>query len=137
AGTAAATGAADGTAATHGPTDGETAGSEPADPGAADGEAADTGVPGHEDERERLDPDVEPAEERADVADAFIVADLDAEVRVIDERPRYHLDTCRWVGDRFTLPLPVTEARELGFGPCAVCRPDATLAARQRAARRR
>ena len=83
----------------------------------------------------RIDPSVEPPEESTDAADAIVVSDLTDEVVVIDERPRYHLSGCRWVGTRQTLPLPVDEARELGFGPCAVCRPDFTLAARHRAAR--
>jgi hypothetical protein len=82
-----------------------------------------------------LDQSAEPAEERTDVGDAIAIADLPDEVRVIDERPRYHLGNCRWVGARETIPLAVSEARELGFTPCAICRPDSTLAARSRAAR--
>jgi hypothetical protein len=80
------------------------------------------------------DPDAEPVEEDTDAADVLVVTDLDAEVRVLDERPRYHLANCRWVGDRPTLPLPVREARQLGFSPCALCTPDAVLAARHRQA---
>lgn len=75
----------------------------------------------------------EPPEEDTDAADLLVVTDLDSEVRVIDERPRYHLATCRWVADRPTLGLPVGEARGLGFTPCAVCAPDRTLAAAHRA----
>jgi len=82
-----------------------------------------------------LDPAVEPDEEKTDIGDAMAVAILTDEVRVIDERPRYHLAGCRWVGSRDTLPLPVREARELGFTPCGSCRPDAELAARHRTAR--
>ena len=73
--------------------------------------------------------DAEPAEEDTDAADLLVVTDLTAEVRVVDERPRYHLSTCTWLAGRPTLGLPVSEARELGFTPCAVCSPDATLAA--------
>ena len=62
------------------------------------------------------------------------MTDLDIEVRVVDERPRYHLADCRWLGDRATLPLPIDEARQLGFTPCAVCSPDRTLAAEHRTA---
>jgi hypothetical protein len=80
-----------------------------------------------------LDPETEPAEEDTDAADVLIVTDLDVEVRVLDERPRYHLVDCRWVGERPTLPLPVSEARQLGFGPCAICTPDAMIAERYRA----
>ena len=61
-----------------------------------------------------------------------MVSGLDAEVHVIDERPRYHLAKCPWVGGRPTMPLPVSEARQLGFTPCAVCGPDAVLARRHR-----
>ncbi len=80
-----------------------------------------------------LDPETEPAEEDTDAADVLIVTDLDVEVRVLDERPRYHLTGCRWVGERLTLPLPVGEARQLGFSPCAICTPDAVIAERYRA----
>jgi hypothetical protein len=82
-----------------------------------------------------FDPQAEPDEERTDVGDVIAIADLPDEVRVIDERPRYHLISCRWVGPRDTIPLPISEARELGFTPCAICRPDSTLAARRRKAR--
>jgi hypothetical protein len=78
------------------------------------------------------DEQAEPAEEDTDVADALIVSELTDEVRVLDERPRYHLLRCGWLGDRPTIPLPVDEARRLGFTPCALCRPDATLAAAHR-----
>ncbi|SDP44370.1 hypothetical protein SAMN04487905_104133 [Actinopolyspora xinjiangensis] len=74
------------------------------------------------------DPDTEPAEQRTDAADVLLVSEAETVVFVIDERPRYHLDDCSWVGDRETLPLPVAEARELGFTPCAVCAPDSSVA---------
>jgi hypothetical protein len=74
----------------------------------------------------------EPAEEDTDAADALVVSELTDEVLVLDERPRYHLAGCAWVGDRPTIPLPVNEARQLGFTPCAVCTPDARLAATTR-----
>ncbi|EQD88253.1 hypothetical protein A8924_6171 [Saccharopolyspora erythraea NRRL 2338] len=83
--------------------------------------------------RESSDAEVEPAEEETDAADLLVVSELETEVVVIDERPRYHLRSCGWLGGREVLPLPVREARELGFGPCAQCSPDATLADRQRA----
>ncbi|MET1071896.1 MAG: hypothetical protein ABWY11_04530, partial [Umezawaea sp.] len=66
---------------------------------------------------------IEPPEEDTDAADLLIVTDLTTEVRVLDERPRYHLTTCTWVGPRPTLALPVNEARQLGFTPCATCHP--------------
>ncbi|GAA3435724.1 hypothetical protein [Kutzneria kofuensis] len=77
----------------------------------------------------------EPAEEDTDAADALVVSELTDEVLVLDERPRYHLAACGWLGERPTIPLPVGEARQLGFTPCALCTPDATLAAAARAAK--
>jgi hypothetical protein len=80
-----------------------------------------------------VDPDSEPGEENTDATDVLTVSELSDEVVVIDERPRYHLVTCAWLNGRQTMPLPISEARELGFTPCALCAPDSTLAARQRA----
>lgn len=82
-----------------------------------------------------LDLDAEPAEEDTDAADLLTVSELTAEVRVVDERPRYHLATCRWLADKPTLAIPVGEARQLAFTPCAVCSPDRTLAAAERRTR--
>jgi hypothetical protein len=79
--------------------------------------------------------DEEPPEEDTDAADLLVVADLVDEVRVLDERPRYHLSSCSWLAGRPTLGLPVQEARQLQFTPCAVCRPDATLVSRHRTPR--
>lgn len=81
------------------------------------------------------DPGDEPGEEPTDASDLLVVAGLNAEVRVVDEHPRYHLATCVWLANRPTIPIPVSEARQLGFTPCSRCGPDATLAARHRAAR--
>lgn len=94
--------------------------------------AAIADEPDEADPEAELDPEAEPAEEDTDAADVLIVTDLDVEVRVLDERPRYHLADCRWVGARATLGLPVKEARQLGFNPCAICTPDAVLAAATR-----
>jgi hypothetical protein len=77
----------------------------------------------------------EPGEEGTDAADLLVISELGAEVRVVDEYPRYHLSRCSWLGGKATIPLPVSEARQLGFTPCALCGPDATLAARHRASR--
>ncbi|GGS38326.1 MULTISPECIES: hypothetical protein [Actinokineospora] len=77
-------------------------------------------------------PEDEPAEEQTDASDLLVVAGLSVEVRVVDERPRYHLARCSWLSGRPTLALPVSEARQLGFTPCAVCTPDSVLAARHR-----
>jgi hypothetical protein len=77
----------------------------------------------------------EPGEEPTDASDLLVVAGLNVEVRVVDEHPRYHLATCVWLANRPTIPVPVSEARQLGFTPCARCGPDGVLAARHRAAR--
>ncbi|SDM90545.1 hypothetical protein [Allokutzneria albata] len=79
----------------------------------------------------------EPAEEDTDAADLLVVAGLTDEVLVVDERPRYHLPSCEWVRGHATMPLPVREARELGFTPCALCTPDAVLATVHRTLRAR
>ncbi|MGH3520389.1 MAG: hypothetical protein ACRDQ7_24000 [Haloechinothrix sp.] len=73
-----------------------------------------------------------PAEEDTDAADLLIVCDLDDQVIVVDEYPRYHLLGCSWLVDRDTIPIAIAEARELGFTPCAMCGPDAVLAAGHR-----
>jgi hypothetical protein len=111
---------------------------------AADGDPRDHGAdtrpqpqPFDELDAVDLDPAVEPPEEDTDAADAIMISDLTDEVWVIDERPRYHLHGCRWIGQRDTIPLLLTEARELGFTPCAICTPDSRLAAAHRATRRR
>jgi hypothetical protein len=88
-----------------------------------------------EDDVEISDPGDEPGEEPTDASDLLVVAGLSAEVRVVDEHPRYHLATCVWLANRPTIPIAVSEARQLGFTPCSRCGPDATLAARHRAAR--
>ncbi|MEU4803295.1 hypothetical protein [Actinosynnema sp. NPDC023587] len=76
---------------------------------------------------------IEPDEEDTDAADLLTVVDLADEIRVLDERPRYHLAACAWLAGRASLGLPISEARQLGFTPCAVCEPDSTVAAKKRA----
>jgi hypothetical protein len=77
--------------------------------------------------------DSEPDEEPTDASDLLVVSDLSVEVRVVDEHPRYHLEQCAWLAGRATLSLAISEARQLGFTPCARCGPDAVLAAKHRA----
>ncbi|WP_229400196.1 hypothetical protein [Micromonospora okii] len=62
-------------------------------------------------------------------ADAALVAELDAEVHVVDGRPRYHLPDCPHLYALDAEPLPVAEAVRLGFTPCARCAPDTVLLA--------
>ena len=78
----------------------------------------------------------DPAEEPTAPADAGVVAQLDVEVVVVDEYPRYHVPECEWLADRDTIPIAVGEARDLGFTPCARCTPDAVLAQAHRATAR-
>ncbi len=69
------------------------------------------------------DPDDEPLPQAVKPADAVRVAQLDDEVVVVDGRPRYHMADCTHLTGRLTDPLPVSEAVELGFSPCGLCRP--------------
>nr|WP_308208629.1 hypothetical protein [Actinoplanes aksuensis] len=69
------------------------------------------------------DPDDEPLPQSVQPADAVRVARLDAEVLVVDGRPRYHVAECPSLVGRLTEPIPVREAVELGFSPCGLCRP--------------
>ena len=77
----------------------------------------------------------EPPLEVVEVTDLLIVVDLTDEVLVVDEHPRYHVEGCRYLRGRSTIPLPLDEARTDGFTPCGACRPDRTLAQRVRARR--
>ncbi|TFV66803.1 UNVERIFIED_ORG: hypothetical protein E4P37_05600 [Bacillus sp. AZ43] len=74
----------------------------------------------------------DPPVEEVEVTDLLLVVDLKDQVLVVDEHPRYHLEGCRHVAGRTTIPLPLDEARTDGFTPCAVCAPDRTLAQRAR-----
>ncbi len=78
---------------------------------------------------------IAPAEEETDAADLLVVCELEDEVLVVDEHPRYHLAGCGWLGSRAVEPLAASEARSLGFTPCARCGPDAELADRHRRSR--
>lgn len=75
-----------------------------------------------------------PGEEDTDAADLLVVYELTDEVLVVDGHPRYHLTRCRWPDQAHAERLPVSEARELGFTPCDRCRPDTTLARKNRGA---
>lgn len=60
-------------------------------------------------------------------------AQLNARVLVVDERPRYHLETCPWLTEQAgpqPMGLTVEKAHELGFTPCARCGPDEHVARR-------
>lgn len=81
-------------------------------------------------------PDGEPPEEPREPAAAAIVATLEDEVVVVDERPRYHVAGCPFLPGRPVIPLPAREAVELGFTPCGWCGPNRLLAERHPAAAR-
>lgn len=74
-----------------------------------------------------VDPPDEPGIESAQLGDLARVAGRDDEVLVVDGRPRYHVTGCAHLTDRESEGLPVSEAAELGFTPCARCAPVATL----------
>jgi hypothetical protein len=76
--------------------------------------------------------DDEPDAQPVAPADAARVARLGDEVLVVDGRPRYHLADCVHLLGRDPEPLPVSEAVELGFTPCADCAPDTALLAYSR-----
>ncbi|MGH3906487.1 MAG: hypothetical protein ACRDTE_20245 [Pseudonocardiaceae bacterium] len=107
----------------------------PADAAApgADAEPTESDAPDDSDATDE-DADAEPDEEDTDAADLLVVWEMSDEVLVVDEHPRYHLARCAWPDPARTERLPVREARELGFTPCAQCRPDASLARRLRGA---
>jgi len=71
----------------------------------------------------------EPAVQQVAAADAARVARLAADVHVVDGRPRYHLPDCVHLRGRESERLPVGEAVESGFTPCARCEPDTALLA--------
>jgi hypothetical protein len=51
------------------------------------------------------------------------------QVWVIDGRPRYHLAGCDFLLGRSGQPIPLSQAVEDGFTPCARCDPDSRLGA--------
>jgi clumping factor A len=81
------------------------------------------------DEPDADDPEDEPLPQAVRPADAVRVARMEAEVLVVDGRPRYHLADCPHLVGKLTEPIPVNEAIELGFSPCGLCRPVDRLAA--------
>lgn len=83
----------------------------------------------------RVNEEACPGEEPTDPGDLLVVSQLDDEVVVVDEHPRYHLAQCSWLLGRVTIPIAVSEARQLGFTPCKRCRPDGELIERQGARR--
>ncbi len=71
----------------------------------------------------------EPGEETVTERDAAAVSRLAAGVVVVDGRPRYHMERCLHLLGLESQRLPVLEAVELGFSPCALCTPVTMLLA--------
>ena len=74
----------------------------------------------------------DPGEEESDPEDVAAVSELETEVVVVDEYPRYHVTSCTWLETRNTIPLGIGEARQLWFTPCALCTPNAEIAGQHR-----
>jgi hypothetical protein len=69
----------------------------------------------------------EPAEQVVGPEDVDRVAGLDSRVVVVDGRPRYHLADCAFLVGYDAEPMAVSEAVELGFTACGLCRPLTAL----------
>ena len=54
--------------------------------------------------------------------------DYGGTVLVVAGRPRYHVDGCRYLTGKTAEEVDVLDAREEGFTPCGVCKPDDALA---------
>ncbi len=66
----------------------------------------------------------EPAAAPVTVPDAALEGGV---VLVMSGRPRYHVDGCRYLSSKNAEEMDVVEAREEGFTPCGVCKPDEAL----------
>ncbi|NES12249.1 MULTISPECIES: hypothetical protein [Micromonospora] len=73
--------------------------------------------------------DGDPPAQPLSAAELARLAGLDDEVRVVDGHPRFHLPDCPHLVGRADEPLPVAEAVDLGFTPCAGCAPATALLA--------
>ncbi|GLZ75363.1 hypothetical protein Afil01_01700 [Actinorhabdospora filicis] len=82
-----------------------------------------------EDEPVEIDLSDEPAELPVSRIDATRLAGLTVPVQVVDGRPRFHLAGCVHLLGKEDEALPVNEAVELGFTPCALCEPTAEVLA--------
>lgn len=77
--------------------------------------------------RHRAPESDEPTEQRMSSVEAAALMRLDTEVAVVDGRPRFHHTACAHLSGRENEALPVAEALELGFTPCALCEPVSRL----------
>lgn len=67
-------------------------------------------------------PEAVSAEQRADVVGSVLV---------VEGRPRYHVEGCRYLTGKTIEEMDVADAREDGFTACGVCKPDLALEADQ------
>jgi hypothetical protein len=86
--------------------------------------AAGPDLPAAEQAEPEDPPEPDPAE--ADT-DPPVRSRGDEPVWVIDGRPRYHLPSCTFLRGRGSEPIPLRQAVEDGFTPCALCDPDSAL----------
>lgn len=102
----------------------------PAVPSARRAPAVSPSLDEHDGEPEEEDelPD-EPGPMTINRVDRTRLAGLTVPVQVVDGRPRYHLAGCVHLLGKEDEPLPVNEAVELGFTPCALCEPTADVLA--------
>ena len=70
------------------------------------------------------------AQEPPAAASAALEPAASGTVLVVEGRPRYHVEGCRYLSGKAASGVDVAEAREEGFSPCGVCKPDEALAAR-------
>jgi hypothetical protein len=85
--------------------------------------------PAHAEPENRADTDTDPEPAEADT-DPPLRSRGDEPVWVIDGRPRYHLPGCAFLLGREPERVPLRQAVEDGFTPCAQCDPDSGLVAR-------
>jgi hypothetical protein len=71
----------------------------------------------------------EPHDDEADEVDDLEEPARSGTVLVVPGRPRYHVAGCRYLTGKSASDVDVQDARDEGFTPCGVCKPDDTLAA--------
>ena len=79
--------------------------------------------------QEDPEPPVEDDGELLSDVDEAELDEIDTTVLVVPGRPRYHVDGCRYLYGKDVEEVHVLDAREEGFTPCGVCKPDAVLVA--------
>jgi hypothetical protein len=65
---------------------------------------------------------------RSGSAQEEVALPFDGTVQVVEGRPRYHVDGCRYLTGKDADEMPVGDARDRGFTACTICKPDETLA---------